>query len=125
MKLSKFSLKSSISYGLLIPSIKTVLMLLSFSKSSFIFCTVNSATIYCPNSSLKVLAVVPVSSPLSAAFSLIMSPILTTSAPFSIAVSKKILFPEPCKPVTPITFIIIPFKILFLYNSLFCKNITY
>ena len=29
------------------------------------------------------------------------------------AVSKKMLFPDPCKPVTPITFIIIPFNYYF------------
>ena len=55
-KLSKFSLNISTSCGLLMPS-TTILFSIPSSMSFLIFLMVNSATMYCPNSALKFLAV--------------------------------------------------------------------
>ena len=111
------------------PSTKIKLAPLSSFYISLILSTVSSETIYWPNSSLIFLAVVPVSSPLSAAYSRIISPMLTTIADFSIAVSKKMLFPEPGIPVTPKTIIKITMPINFSFlkihniNLIILKNI--
>ena len=89
------------SKGLLIPSTIIVVANLS-SIICLIFSIVSCATIYFPCSFLRLVAVSFELSPLFLASSRIMSPILTTTAPFLVAISDTKLFPDPGNPDIPI-----------------------
>ena len=113
IKSSKFSLNIFTSKGLLIPS--TMIVVANLSSIIFlIFSIVSLATIYFPCSFLRLVAVSFELSPLFLASSRIMSPILTTAAPFLAAISETKLFPDPGSPDIPITSILYSSFYLFL-----------